>query len=132
MSFIQRSQYVKQKVTVHKCAGIIRGWVLYEEIRYVKIYGEHLNGIISNQLFITPFIFFQKCFTDRGWQRGKLVFLDLLALQFPNHNHCNVFLQLNNSASEVPQKLPNERCSIVEEVSLLTEIRLCNNEAQVS
>ena len=79
-----------------------------------------------------PIHFFQKCFTDRGWQRGKLVFLDLLALQFPNHNHCNVFLQLNNSASEVPQKLPNERCSIVEEVSLLTEIRLCNNEAQVS
>ena len=90
------------------------------------------NGIIYKQLFITPFVLFQKCFTDRGWQRGKLVFLDLLALQFPNHNHCNVFLQLNNSASEVPQKLPNERCSIVEEVSLLTEIRLCNNEAQVS
>ena len=99
---------------------------------YVEICGGHLNGINSIQLFIPPFILFQKCFTDRGWQRGKLVFLDLLALQFPNHNHCNVFLQLNNSASEVPQKLPNERCSIVEEVSLLTEIRLCNNEAQVS
>ena len=90
------------------------------------------NGIIYKQLFIHPFILFQKCFTDRGWQRGKLVFLDLLALQFPNHNDCNVFLQLNRSGSEVPQKLPNERCSIVEEVSLLTEIRLCNNEAQVS
>ena len=80
----------------------------------------------------TFYLIFQKCFTDRGWQRGKMVFLDLLALQFPNHNHCNVFLQLNNSVSEVPQKLPDERCSIVEEVSLLTEIRLCNNEAQVS
>lgn len=70
----------------------------------------------------------QKCFTERGWQRGKLVFLDLLALQFPNHNHCDVFLQFNGTL--VPQKLPNERCSVVEEVSLLTEIRLCNNEAQ--
>ena len=91
-----------------------------------------MESFPTNYSFIHTFILFQKCFTDRGWQRGKLVFLDLLALQFPNHNHCNVFLQLNNSASEVPQKLPNERCSIVEEVSLLTEIRLCNNEAQVS
>jgi len=85
---------------------------------------------ILNDVVETCATIVQKCFTDRGWQRGKMVFLDLLALQFPNHNHCNVFLQLNNSASEVPQKLPNERCSIVEEVSLLTEIRLCNNEAQ--
>ena len=98
----------------------------------MKIYGEHSMESFPTNYSLPHSFFFQKCFTDRGWQRGKLVFLDLLALQFPNHNHCNVFLQLNNSASEVPQKLPNERCSIVEEVSLLTEIRLCNNEAQVS
>ena len=58
-----------------------------------------------------------------------MVFLDLLALQFPNHNHCDVFVSKNNS--DVPQKLPGEKCSIMEEVALLTQMRLCNNQAQV-
>ena len=75
----------------------------------------------------------KKCFTERGWQRGRSVFLDLLALQFPQHNHCDVFVKPNTTSSSdaVPQKLPNEKCSIIEEVTLLTEIRFCNNEAQV-
>jgi len=73
----------------------------------------------------------QRCFTERGWQRGKLVFLDLLSLQFPNHNHCDVFSK-NKNNSDVPLKLPNEKCSVVDEVTLLTEIRVCNNEAQTN
>ena len=32
----------------------------------------------------------------------------------------------------MPDKIPGEKCSVVEEVSLLTQMRLCNNEAQVS
>ena len=32
-SFIQRSKFIRPKITVHKCAGIIRERVLYEEIR---------------------------------------------------------------------------------------------------
>ena len=75
-------------------------------------------------------IIFQRCFTERGWQRGRLVFLDLLAIQFPNHNSCDVFSK-NKNNSDVPLKLPKEKCSIVDEVTLLTEIRVCNNEAQV-
>jgi len=70
----------------------------------------------------------QRCFTERGWERGKLVFMDLLALQFPKHNHCDVFVNRNDS--KIPQKLTNEKCSVVEEVALLTQMRLCNNEAQ--
>ena len=31
---IQRSQYKRPKVTVHKCAETIQGRELYEEIRY--------------------------------------------------------------------------------------------------
>jgi len=73
----------------------------------------------------------QRCFTERGWQRGKLVFLDLLALQFPNHNHCDVFSK-NKNNTDVPLKLKDEKCSVVDEVSLLTEIRLCNNDAQTN
>ena len=32
---IQRSQYIRPNVTVHKCAENIQGRKLYEEIRYV-------------------------------------------------------------------------------------------------
>ena len=32
---IQRSQYIRPKVTVHKCAETIQGRKLYEEIRYL-------------------------------------------------------------------------------------------------
>lgn len=58
------------------------------------------------------------------------MFLDLLALQFPQHNHCDIFAKKNNS--NVPQQLPGEKCSVMEEVSLLAQMRICNNEAQVS
>ena len=87
------------------------------------------NGLTGNKFFMYVLIF-QRCFTERGWQRGKLVFLDLLALQFPNHNHCDVFSK-NKNNTDVPLKLKDEKCSVVDEVSLLTEIRLCNNDAQV-
>ena len=43
---IQRSQYIRPKVTVHKGAETIQGRKLYEEIRYVKlrlIIGIHLR-----------------------------------------------------------------------------------------
>ena len=33
---IQRSQYIRPKVTVHKCAETIQGQKLYEEIRYFE------------------------------------------------------------------------------------------------
>ena len=34
---IQRSQYIRLKVTVNKCAETIQGRKLYEEIRYVEV-----------------------------------------------------------------------------------------------
>ena len=35
---IQRSQYIRPKVTVHRCAETIQGRKLYEEIQYLKFY----------------------------------------------------------------------------------------------
>ena len=35
---IQRPQYIRPKVTVHKCAETIQGRKLYEEIRYLNKY----------------------------------------------------------------------------------------------
>ena len=39
--FIQRSQYIKPKVTVHKCAGVIRTRVLFEGGPYMRKYGKY-------------------------------------------------------------------------------------------
>ena len=73
----------------------------------------------------------QRCFNERGWQRGKQVFLDLLALQYPNHNHCDIFKK-NQTSDSIPEKLPGEKCTILEEVASLTQMRICNSQAQVS
>ena len=35
---IQRSQYIRPKITVHKCAETIQRRKLYEEIRYISTY----------------------------------------------------------------------------------------------
>ena len=40
---IQRSQYIRPKVTVHKAAETIQGRKLYEEIRYFILTDSHLN-----------------------------------------------------------------------------------------
>jgi hypothetical protein len=58
-----------------------------------------------------------------------MVFLELLSLQYPDQNQCGVFNQKDDS--KIIQKLPDEKCSIVDEVSLLTQMRICNNQAQV-
>ena len=39
LSFIQRSQYIRPKVTVNKCVGIIRMQVLFEGGPYMRKYG---------------------------------------------------------------------------------------------
>ena len=77
----------------------------------------------------TYLAFFQRCFSPRGWDRGQVVFVDLLALQYPDQNHCDVFVKRKNSTT--PEQLPGEKCSILEEVSLLTNMRVCNNKVQV-
>ena len=46
---IQRSQYIKPKVTVHKCAETIQGRKLYEEIRNLDL----LNRVGQQYLLIT-------------------------------------------------------------------------------
>ena len=35
---IQRSQYLRPKVTVHKCVETIQGQKLYEEVQYVELF----------------------------------------------------------------------------------------------
>ena len=86
-----------------------------------------LWSIIGNWVFL--FSSFQRCFSPRGWERGQVVFVDLLALQYPDQNHCDVFVKRKNSTT--PEQLPGEKCSILEEVSLLTNMRVCNNKVQV-
>ena len=64
MSFIQKSQYIKPKVTVHKCAGIIRtrgyyvlehGYYSMEEIQYVIELGRNkTEETFSSVGFIHP------------------------------------------------------------------------------
>ena len=44
---IQRSQYRRPKVTVHKCAETIQGRKLYEEIRYILFYAMRSESIWS-------------------------------------------------------------------------------------
>ena len=44
---IQRSQYIRAKVTVHKCAETIQGRKLYEELRYIAVIYE--NSILSSK-----------------------------------------------------------------------------------
>lgn len=70
----------------------------------------------------------KQCFDERGWQRGRQVFVELLALQYPDENDCDVFLHQNDT--DVPQQLKGEACSIDEEVVLITNLRICNNQQQ--
>ena len=84
---------------------------------------------LSFSMKYTYLAFFQRCFSPRGWDRGQVVFVDLLALQYPDQNHCDVFVKRKNSTT--PEQLPGEKCSILEEVSLLTNMRVCNNKVQV-
>ena len=51
---IQRSQYMRPKVTVHKCAETIQGWKLYEEIRYLKNQTLHLSPSRNFRTSWTP------------------------------------------------------------------------------
>ena len=44
---IQRSQYIKPKVTVHKCAETIQGDKLFKGGNYMRIYGMYFNGIVD-------------------------------------------------------------------------------------
>ena len=76
------------------------------------------------------YYFFQRCFSPRGWERGQVVFIDLLALQHPDQNECDVFVQHKNNTG-IANKLPDEKCSILEEVALLTHMTQCNTQAQV-
>ena len=59
-----------------------------------------------------------------------MVFIDLLALQHPDQNECDVFVQRKNNTGII-NKLPDEKCSILEEVALLTHMTQCNTQAQV-
>jgi len=94
------------------------------------------------------------CFDHRGWERGRQVLLELLALDFPDRHQCGVFdhrskksdIDRGNSTGpasssdtaqstaysdeEVPQKLDGEKCSIDEEVVLLRRIRTCVHQEQ--
>jgi len=94
------------------------------------------------------------CFDHRGWERGRQVLLELLALDFPDRHQCGVFdnrskkpsINMGNSTEhasssdtarstayddeEIPQKLDGEKCSIDEEVVLLRQIRSCVHKEQ--
>ena len=55
---IRWSQYIRPKVTVHKCAETIQGRKLYEEIRYVNMPQEFLEipPCAHHVILITEFV----------------------------------------------------------------------------
>ena len=73
--FIQRSQYIRPKVTVHKCAGIIRMWVLFEGRPYMRKYGSWTNHktVLQSQL--------QNC-VCHNWLNDQLNFKIVITLAF--------------------------------------------------
>jgi hypothetical protein len=44
---IQRSQYIRPKVTVHKCAETIQRRKLFKGGNYSRKYGSDLNGLVE-------------------------------------------------------------------------------------
>lgn len=60
------------------------------------------------------------------------VFLELLALDYPEHNHCDVFEGRNTSKVQVEAgRQPDELCSIDQEVALLKSLGSCATTEQV-
>jgi len=75
------------------------------------------------------------CFDDRGFERGRRVYLELLALDYPDHQFCQVFdgMKSNDTSKEynrIPQQLPGELCTIDNEVALLKDLRNCTSSEQ--
>jgi hypothetical protein len=56
--------------------------------------------------------------------------MELLALQYPGNNECNVFDKSENDNVDHPQQLAGEKCSINEEVELMVDMRTCSSSAQ--
>ena len=48
---IQKSQYIRPKVTVHKCAEIIQGRKLYEEIQYTAKFEIKYGWLFTTKLY---------------------------------------------------------------------------------
>ena len=72
-----------------------------------------------------------------GFERGRRVYLELLALDYPDHHFCQVFdgMKSNDTSKEynrIPQQLPGELCTIDNEVALLKDLRNCTSSEQAS
>ena len=76
---IQRSQYIRPKVTVHKGAETIQGRKLYEEIRYYIHYNLDLEILVKNAVFQT------KSDLNKGYDFFNLVYKNIVLKDKPMH-----------------------------------------------
>ncbi len=67
------------------------------------------------------------CFSEKGWERSKQIFLDQLALSMPDVSACELF----KAGTDLTEKQPGEACSVAEEVANGREIAQCSQEVQV-
>ncbi len=74
---------------------------------------------------------FQFCFTERGWHRGRKIFFDTLAVQFPEVNQCDVFTEGKAKAGAVPDLEGYDKCTVQEEIASGQDIGICSNDLQV-
>ena len=78
--FIQKSQYIRPKVTFHKCAGIIRTRVLFKGEPYMRKYGStmetdsHLKpNYFKKQCSSSSFLLAWSRYTGPKWPLNRLV-----------------------------------------------------------
>lgn len=69
------------------------------------------------------------CFTEKGWTRGRKLFFDSLAIQYPEMNECGILDSIEKQ-SELTDK-DGEKCSIAEEIAVAQESAACSNNIQV-
>jgi hypothetical protein len=67
------------------------------------------------------------CFDEKGWERGRQIFYDQLALNKPAVSQCADFFNL----ADITVREPGEKCSVAEEVASGREIGRCTNREQV-
>ena len=89
---IQKSQYIRPKVTVHKCAEIIQGRKLYEEIRYTAKFEIKYGWFFLTKLYLV------KCEID--------LLVHILNFMFTN----KVFFSKSRASLIAPSK-PRSWCS---------------------
>eukprot|EP00095_Tigriopus_kingsejongensis_P004309 maker-scaffold902_size83268-snap-gene-0.14 protein:Tk04309 transcript:maker-scaffold902_size83268-snap-gene-0.14-mRNA-1 annotation:"chemotaxis protein" len=68
------------------------------------------------------------CFTEKGWVRGRKLFFDSLALQYPEMNECNILKDLAEDLAL--SDTAGRKCSIAQEIVVAQETTRCTTKLQ--